>query len=57
LSDAERTWLEWFFLLSEDEKKFVELCGEKGISVTPDNFDQMKKIAEENDAENPRLND
>jgi len=57
LSDSERTWLEWFFLLSEDEKKFVELCGEKGISVTLDNFDQMKKIAKENDEEDPRLND
>ena len=57
LSDPEVAWLEWFYLLSEDEKKFVELCGEKGISITPENFDQMKKIAKENDEEDPHLND
>jgi hypothetical protein len=55
LSDPERTWLEWYYLLSEDEKTFVELCGEKGISVTPENFDRLKKIAMEKDAEDPRL--
>ena len=43
MSDPERTWLKWFYVLSEDDKTFVESCGENDISVTPENFDQMKK--------------
>ncbi len=57
LSNPERTWLEWFYLLSEDDKTFVELCGEKGTSVTPKNFDRLKEIVKKNGAEDPRLND
>lgn len=57
LSAPKRVWLEWFCSLSEEDKKYVDICGEKGISVTPANFDQMKKIVKEYDADDSRLND
>ena len=44
LSAPERAWLEWFYSLSEEDRKIVEICGEKGISVTPTNFEQMKVL-------------
>lgn len=47
LSAPERVWLEWFCSLSEEDKEYVYICGEKGIFVTPANFDQMKKIVKE----------
>jgi len=47
LSAPERAWLEWFYSLSEEDQKIVEICGEKGISVTPVNFEQMKAIVKE----------
>ena len=51
LSAQERAWLGWFYSLSEQDKKIVEICGEKGISATPANFDRMKKIVKEHDAD------
>ncbi len=50
-SAPERAWLKWFYSLSEEDQKIVEICGEKGISVIPANFDQMKKLVKEHDAE------
>lgn len=49
LSAPERAWLEWFYSLSGEDQEAVELCGEKYIAVTPDNFEDMKKIARELD--------
>jgi len=46
LSTQEREWLEWFYYLSDDDKKIVEECGEKDITVTSDNFDEMKLALE-----------
>ena len=46
----ERAWLKWFYSLSEDDQEIVEICGAQGISVTPTNFDQMKKIVKVHDA-------
>ena len=43
----ERAWLTWFYSLSEDDQKIVELCGEKGISVTHANFDKMKEFVKD----------
>jgi len=50
LSEPEREWLEWFYHLSNEDKKIVEDCGEKDVSVTPTNFDQLKDMLEERDA-------
>jgi hypothetical protein len=47
LSRPERTWLKWFYSLSAEDKKVVEICGEKGVSVTRANFDQMKAIVKD----------
>lgn len=44
LSAPERAWLGWFYSLSEEDKRVVEICGEKGVSVTGANFEQMKAI-------------
>ena len=44
LSAPERAWLEWFYSLSEEGRNIVEICGERDISVTAANFDQMKAI-------------
>jgi len=49
LSEPEREWLEWFYHLSDEDKKIVEDFGEKDISVTPDNFDQVKDELETQD--------
>ncbi len=43
LSEEERDWLEWFFSLPVEDQVFVEDCGEKGISVTLENFDQIRE--------------
>ena len=43
-SAPERAWLEWFYSLSETDRNIVEIGGEKGISVTATNFDEMKKV-------------
>ena len=50
-SARERAWLKWFFSLSEGDKKIVEICGEQDILVIPTNFDQMRKLVREHDAE------
>ena len=50
-SARERAWLKWFYSLSEEDQKIVDLCGEKGISVIPANFDEMKKLVKEHDVE------
>ena len=47
LSAPEREWLEWFYYLSDEDKKLVEKCGENDISVTADNLEQMRAIANE----------
>jgi len=47
LSDPEREWLEWFYHLSDEDKRVVEDCGEKDIAVTSANIEQMKEIAKE----------
>ena len=57
LSAPERAWLEWFYSLSEEDKKNVERCGEKGISVTPTNFEQMKVIVNDQEAKDSALNE
>lgn len=44
LSEPERVWLKWFYSLSEEDRRIVELCGEKGVSVNASNFEQMKAI-------------
>ena len=44
LSEPERVWLQWFYSLSEEDRRIVELCGEKGVSVNASNFEQMKAI-------------
>lgn len=46
LSAPEREWLEWFYYLSDEDKKIVEKCGENDISVTADNLEQMRKITQ-----------
>lgn len=50
LSAPEREWLEWFYYLSDEDKKLVEKCGENDISVTADNLEQMRAIANEQTA-------
>lgn len=55
LSAPEREWLEWFYSLSEDDQKIVDICGEKDITATPANFDELKKVVKELDSENRRL--
>jgi hypothetical protein len=57
LSAPERAWLEWFYSLSEVDKNIVEICGEKGISVTPTNFEQMKVIVNDHEAKDSGLNE
>lgn len=47
LNASEREWLEWFYHLSDEDKRIVEECGEKDISVTSDNLDEMKQTLEE----------
>ena len=47
LSAPEREWLEWFYYLSDEDKKIVEECGENNISVTADNLEQMREVAKE----------
>lgn len=44
LSEPERVWLQWFYSLSDEDQRIVELCGEKGVSVNASNFGQMKAI-------------
>ena len=44
LSEPERAWLQWFYSLSQEDRRIVELCGEKGVSVNAANFEQMKAI-------------
>jgi hypothetical protein len=47
LSAPERAWLEWFYYLSDEDKRIVEKCGENDISVTADNLEQMREIAKD----------
>ena len=47
LSEPERVWLKWFYSLSEEDRRIVELCGEKGVSVNASNFEQMKAIVKD----------
>jgi len=44
LSAPERKWLVWFYALSNEDKKVVEICSGKGISVNATNIEQMKRI-------------
>lgn len=44
LSEPERVWLLWFYSLTPDDQRIVERCGENGVSVDADNFEQMKKV-------------
>lgn len=44
LSADEREWLEWFYHLTDEDKGIVEACGEADLSVTPDNFGEMKRV-------------
>lgn len=53
LSTPEREWLEWFYHLSDEDKKIVEEYGEIEISVTSANFDQVKKVVADREAQNP----
>ena len=39
--------MEWFYYLSDEDKKIVEECGENNISVTADNLEQMREVAKE----------
>jgi len=50
LSASEREWLEWFYCLSDEDKKIVEEYGEIDISVTPANFDQVQKAVSDLEA-------
>ena len=53
LSTPEREWLEWFYHLSDEDKKIVEEYGEIEISVTSANFDQVKKVVADREAQDP----
>lgn len=44
LSAPEREWLMWFYSLSNEDKKVVETCAKRGVSVNATNIEQMKKI-------------
>lgn len=57
LSAPERAWLDWFSSLSEADKKVVEICEEKGVSVTRANFEQMKAIVIDHYAKDSGLNE
>ena len=46
-----------FTSLSEEDRKIVEICGEKGISVTPTNFEQMKVIVNDHEAKDSGSNE
>ena len=50
LSEPERVWLQWFYSLSHEDRRIVELCGEKGIAVNAANFEQMKAIVKDHEA-------
>ena len=51
LSTPEREWLEWFYHLSDEDKKIVEEYGEIDISLTSANFDQVKKVVTDQEAQ------
>ena len=53
LSTPEREWLTWFYALSDADKKVVETCAERGISVNATNLEQMKKIVRIHRAPDP----
>ena len=44
LNAGERAWVKWLNSLSEADMKIVDHCVERGILVTPANFDQVKAI-------------
>jgi hypothetical protein len=44
LSAPEREWLMWYYSLSNEDKKVVETCAKRGVSVNAVNIEQMKKI-------------
>lgn len=48
LTAQERVWLEWFYSLPDEDQQIVQVCGEKDLSVTPVNFEQMKALVIEN---------
>lgn len=41
LSDEEVQYVNWFQSLPEEHKQIVELCGQKGINVNKDNFQEI----------------
>ena len=47
LTAQEREWLEWFYQLSDENKQIVEEFGNKDISVTSANLDEMKDALKE----------
>jgi hypothetical protein len=53
LSTPEREWLTWFYSLSDEDKKVVETCAERGISVNATNIEQMKRIVRIHRAPDP----
>lgn len=51
LSAPEREWLMWFYSLSNEDKKVVETCAERGVSVNATNIEQMKRIVRSHQAQ------
>jgi hypothetical protein len=49
-SGQEYAWLKWFYSLSYEDRKIVQVCGERGVTVIEANFHEMKKITMELDA-------
>ena len=47
LTPEDAEWVDWFGGLSEDHKRLVEMCAEKGVVVTPDNIDALLNFLEE----------
>lgn len=50
LTAQEREWLKWFYQLSDEDKQIVEECGNKDISVTSANLDEMKDALKDQEA-------
>ena len=57
LSAPEREWLTWFYSLSNEDKKVVDTCAARGISVNATNIEQMKKIVMIHRAPDPDSDD
>ena len=44
MTARERAWTKWFNSLSEEDKNIVEICEQRGASITAANFEQAKAI-------------